>query len=111
MNARGSPDLLSNAALRELKLYYRALGDVTRLRIVHLLATEGDQTVGALMRTVRVSGPLMTWHLRRLRRAEIVRTTRVGREVLCSLDRERFGELQRRGFRVLVNPSEATVGE
>ena len=53
----------------------------------------------------------MSWHLRRLRRAGIVRTERAGREVRCALDRERFAELQRRGFRVLMNRSEATVGE
>ena len=78
---------------------------------MHLLATEGDRTVGALRDAVRVSQPLMSWHLRRLERAGVVRTTRVGREVLCSLDRERFSELQRRGFRVLMNPSEANIGE
>ncbi len=97
--------------MRELRLYHRALGDVTRLRIVHVLATGGDQTVGALMHAARVSQPLMSWHLRRLRRAGLVRTERRGREVVCALDRERFGELQRRSFRVLMNPSEATAGE
>lgn len=103
--------MLTNSTLRELRLYHRALGDVTRLRIVHRLATEGDQTVGTLMRALSVSGPLMTWHLRRLQHAGIVRTERIGREVRCMLDRERFAELQRRGFRVLMNPSEATIGE
>ncbi len=102
--------LLSNATLRELQLYHKALGDTTRLRIVNLLATDGDQSVSALTRTVRVSQPLISWHLRRLRRAGIVRTERVGREVRCSLDRERFAELQRRGFRVLMNRS-GTVAE
>jgi hypothetical protein len=32
-----------------------------------------------------------------------VRTTRVGREVRCSFDRERFAELQERTFRTLLN--------
>jgi len=81
------------------------------LRIVNRLATEGDLTVNALTRAVRVSQPLMSWHLRRLTRAGVVRTTRVGREVRCSLDRERFAELQRRSFRILMNRTEATVGE
>lgn len=107
MHAQGERHVLSDAALRELRLYYRALGDATRLRIVHLLATEGDRTVSGLMRAARISQPLMSWHLHRLKRAGIVRTTRNGREVICSLDRERFGTLQRRGFRLLMNPSEA----
>ena len=75
---------------------------------MNLLATGGEQTVNALTRALRVSQPLMSWHLRRLRRAGIVRTTRVGREVRCSLDGDRFAELQTRTYRLLVNPAEAT---
>jgi hypothetical protein len=33
--------------------------------------------------------------------------TRVGREVRCSFDRERFAQLNDRGFRTLMNPSGA----
>jgi ArsR family transcriptional regulator len=76
------------------------------LRIVNLLATEGDLTVTALTRAVRVSQPLMSWHLRRLRRAGIVQMTRIGREVRCALDRERFADLQQRTFRLLMNRTE-----
>jgi ArsR family transcriptional regulator len=99
--------MLPNAALRELKLYHRALGDVTRLRIVHLLATNGERTVGSLGRSAQISQPLLSWHLRRLQRAGLVRLARSGREVRCTLDRERFAELQRKGFRLLMNPTEA----
>jgi ArsR family transcriptional regulator len=98
--------LLPNAALRELKLYHRALGDVTRLRIVHLLAIDGEHTVGSLGRSARISQPLLSWHLRRLERAGIVRLERAGREVHCTLDRERFAELERKGFRLLMNRSQ-----
>ena len=96
--------MLSQASLRELKSYYRALGDVNRLRIVQILATEGEQPVSSLARRLRISQPLMSWHLRRLTRAGIVRTERVGREVRCSFDRERFAELQDRSYRTLMNP-------
>src|SRR5881394_3603122 len=95
--------VLSQSALRELKSYYRALGDVNRLRIVQILVTEGEQPVSELVRRLRISQPLMSWHLRRLTRAGIVRTTRVGREVRCSFDRERFAALQEQTYRVLVN--------
>lgn len=97
--------MLSQSSLRELKAFHRALGDVTRIRVVQLLANEGEQPVSALVRTLRISQPLMSWHLRRLTRAGIVRTTRVGREVRCSFDRERFAELQERTFRTLMNRS------
>lgn len=95
--------MLSQSSLRELKAFHRALGDVTRLRVVQLLATEGERPVSELVRHLRISQPLMSWHLRRLTRAGIVRTTRVGREVRCSFDRERFAELQESTFRTLSN--------
>ncbi len=95
--------MLSQSYLRELKAYHRALGDVTRLRAVQILATEGALSVTELVRRLKISQPLMSWHLRRLTRAGIVRTERVGREVRCSFDRERFIELQDRSYRTLVN--------
>ena len=97
--------MLNESGLRELKAFHRALGDVTRIRVVQILANEGEQPVSALVRRVRISQPLMSWHLRRLTRAGIVRTERVGREVRCSFDRERFAELQERTFRTLMNRS------
>ena len=95
--------MLSQSSLRELKTFHRALGDETRIRVVQILANEGEQPVSALVHRVRISQPLMSWHLRRLTRAGIVRTNRVGREVRCSFDRERFAEMQERTFRTLMN--------
>ena len=97
--------MLNEAGLRELKAFHRALGDVTRIRVIQILANEGEQPVSSLVKRVRISQPLMSWHLRRLTRAGIVRTERVGREVRCSFDRERYSELQERSFRALVNRS------
>ncbi len=97
--------MLSQSYLRELKAFHRALGDVTRLRAVQILATEGDLSVSELVHRLRISQPLMSWHLRRLTRAGIVRTERLGREVRCSFDRERFSEMQERTFRTLSNRS------
>ncbi len=95
--------MLSQAHLRDLKAFHRALGDVNRLRAVQILATEGDLNVSELVRRLRISQPLMSWHLRRLTRAGIVRTERLGREVRCSFDRERFNDMQERTFRTLLN--------
>ncbi len=95
--------MLSQSYLRDLKSFHRALGDVNRLRAVQILATEGELSVSELVRRLRISQPLMSWHLRRLTRAGIVRTERVGREVRCSFDRERFTEMQERTFRTLLN--------
>ncbi len=95
--------MLSQSYLRDLKSFHRALGDVNRLRAVQILATEGELSVSELVRRLRISQPLMSWHLRRLTRAGIVRTERIGREVRCSFDRERFNEMQERTFRTLLN--------
>src|SRR6267143_64112 len=82
-------------------------GPWNRLRIVQILVTEGEQPVSELARRLRISQPLMSWHLRRLRRAGIVRMERVGREVRCSFDREKFADLNAHGFRLLMNRAEA----
>ena len=95
--------MLSQSYLRDLKAFHRALGDVTRLRALQILATEGELSVSELVHRLRISQPLMSWHLRRLTRAGIVRTERVGREVRCVFDRERFAEMQERTFRTLAN--------
>ena len=97
--------MLTEASVRDLRTYYRALGDDTRLRILQLLATEGEHTVTELAERLQLSQPLLSWHLRRLRRAGVVKTVRVGREVRCTFDRERFAQLHERGFRTLMNPS------
>lgn len=99
--------MLSPSALRELRSFYRALGDVNRLRIVQLLVTEGELPVSELARRLRISQPLMSWHLRRLRRAGIIHMERNGREVRCSFDHARFVELDTRGYRLLMNRAEA----
>jgi DNA-binding transcriptional ArsR family regulator len=99
----GSSVILSQSYLRELKAFHRALGDVTRLRAVQILATEGELSVSELVTRLHISQPLMSWHLRRLTRAGIVKTERVGREVRCSFDRERYSDLQDRSYRALMN--------
>ena len=53
---------------RELKLMVKALGGVARLTIVYLLAREDDVTVTALTDMLGLSQPLVSWHLRKLRR-------------------------------------------
>src|SRR5687767_4657893 len=98
---------MSPASLRELELSQRALVDHSLLLIVRVLATEGAHSVSQLAVRLHLSQLLMTWHLRRLTRAGIVRTERFGREVRCSFDRARFSELHDGGFRTLMNRATA----
>ena len=81
--------------LRELRAYHKALGDVTRLKIVRRLA-EAPATVTELITHVDLSQPLVSWHLRTLRAAGIIETRRSGREVICSLKRETVDRFIRR---------------
>src|SRR5712692_5598364 len=68
----------------------KALADVARLIMVYHLARQQEITVTALRDLLDISQPLVSWHLRRLRRAGLVRTRRVGRQVYCTLDKQRF---------------------
>ena len=76
--------------VRELRQYFRALGDVLRLRLVRELAAQGEMSVSQLVAALRVSQPLVSWHLGPLKRVGLVRIRRAGRQVYCSLDRARL---------------------
>lgn len=89
---------------RELKLMMKALADVARLTIVYHLAREDDVTVTVLSELLHISQPLVSWHLRRLRRAGLIEMRRVGRQVYCSLNRQRFQLCQQR-LEHLVDPT------
>ena len=86
--------------LRDLKVFHKALADVTRLRIVQLLASR-PRTVNELIAAIGISQPLVSWHLRRLRNAGIVTTRRIGREVLCTLERDLIAGVNARERSVL----------
>jgi ArsR family transcriptional regulator len=87
--------------MRELLLYFSALADRKRLLIVRYLARHKEVTVTHLGTELRFSQPLMSWHLRVLRRAGIVKTRREGRQVWCSLDRHALGTYEQRVDRIL----------
>ena len=89
--------------LRELRVFHKALADVNRLRIVQRLA-QGPATVGALIDTVGLSQPLVSWHVARLKAAGVVDTKRTGREVFCTLRPNVFDEVAERQ-RVLLGMS------
>ncbi|HCG03401.1 MAG TPA: transcriptional regulator [Chloroflexi bacterium] len=83
--------------MQDLSLYFRALGDRKRFRIALYLALHEQVSVTQLGAELRLSQPLISWHLRILRRSGIVKTQRTGRQVLCSLNRR---VLQGYGLRV-----------
>lgn len=86
--------------LRELRTFHKALADVNRLRIVRRLA-EGESSLAGLIAHVGLSQPLVSHHLKRLRVAGLVETRRVGRETICTLRPEAFGEVAARERAIL----------
>jgi ArsR family transcriptional regulator, arsenate/arsenite/antimonite-responsive transcriptional repressor len=89
---------------RELKTTLKALGDMARLTIVYHLARHEEVTVTDLTDLLAISQPLVSWHLRKLRRAGLIGTRRAGRQVYCSLNMERFQECVQQ-LELLVDPA------
>jgi len=86
--------------LKELRGYYRTLSDATRLRILEQLARR-ELTVNEIARGLRMSQPLVSWHLHRLKQAGLIQMHRAGREVHCSLDHARVDDYERQ-FQSLI---------
>ena len=82
-----------DARMRRLRDLHRALGDMTRLRIIAVLAEFGPMPVNELSSRVVLSQPLISWHLRILRLAGFIEAERHGREVICRLRPAAFAEL------------------
>jgi ArsR family transcriptional regulator, cadmium/lead-responsive transcriptional repressor len=61
--------------------YFRGLGDPTRLRILELLQTESELTVGELVGQLGLSQPKVSNHLACLRWCGFVEARRQGRTV------------------------------
>ncbi len=81
---------------RELKKYFRALTSASRLRIVQQLARTRDElSVGELADRLDMSQPLVSWHLRDLRRVNLVQMRRIGRQAFCSLNRQQLAYYQK----------------
>jgi len=89
---------------RDLKNMAKALGDMARVSIVYHLVQHDEITVSALTEMLGLSQPLVSWHLRKLRRAGLITTQRVGRQVHCSLNKSRF-ELCIQYLQNLIDPA------
>ncbi len=93
------------SSLRELTRFFHALTSASRLRIVQQLArSRGELSVGELAQRLGMSQPLVSWHLRDLRRIGLVLMRRDGRQSFCSLNRDRLAAFQAL-FEELLNPT------
>lgn len=91
----------------DLKYALKAMADSARLNILHQLAGGRETNVTELVEALEMSQPLVSWHLRSLRRAGLVLTRRRGREVYCSLDMARFAACQHALSELVAPPGEA----
>ena len=80
------------AGASDLSVAFEGLANPTRLLIIERLAAVAEMRVSELAEICLVSQPRMSWHLRILRRAAIIRTRRDGREVFCRLDRDAIAQ-------------------
>jgi DNA-binding transcriptional ArsR family regulator len=87
--------------LREVRGYFKALSGITRLQIVKQLAGTAELSVSELAVALRLSQPLVSWHLSGLRKVGLVKVRKDGRQVLCSLDRESLRKYQRNFAKLL----------
>jgi ArsR family transcriptional regulator, arsenate/arsenite/antimonite-responsive transcriptional repressor len=86
----------------DLSVHFEGLANPTRLKIVERLAAAAEVRVSELAEFCKVSQPRMSWHLRILRRAQVIRTRRDGREVFCRLDREAIAAHMRSFVRLVA---------
>jgi DNA-binding transcriptional ArsR family regulator len=77
---------------KELRGALRAMSDLARFRLLQYLAGYQEVTVSDLTQAVHISQPLASWHLRTLRKAGLVKTRRVGRQVHCSINKAKVEE-------------------
>jgi len=71
---------------KQFSKYFKAFGDLSRLRILGLLA-EKDMTVNEIVAKVELSQSTVSRHLGVLRDAEIVVDRRDGQQVIYSLNK------------------------
>src|SRR5438067_1140110 len=76
---RALPGSIAAGAM-DLSVHFEGLANPTRLAIIDFLAHSVEVRVSELAERCRVSQPRMSWHLRILRKAEVIRTRREGRE-------------------------------
>ena len=98
------------AGADDLSVHFEGLANPTRLAVVELLAQTQEVRVTELATLCRVSQPRMSWHLRILKKARVIRMRREGREVFCSLDRESIAAQQQRFSEVIAGRRKSAVG-
>ncbi|BCW99234.1 MAG: hypothetical protein KatS3mg024_2061 [Armatimonadota bacterium] len=72
--------------LQQLAQFFRALGDVSRLRLVDLLAREGEMCVCKIVPALGLPQSTVSHHLATLRHAGLVTQRRAGQMIFYALN-------------------------
>lgn len=81
---------------------FKALGDPTRIRIVEMLAENGEMCVCRIYERLRMSQPAVSHHLAALKHADLVRARREGQWIHYSLNRETLSDVALDSVRGLI---------
>jgi DNA-binding transcriptional ArsR family regulator len=82
------------AQLQTVAPAFAALGDPNRLRIVSRLCDEGPQSIAGLTAGSDVTRQAITKHLQTMQDAGLVRSARVGRQVVWELEPRRVAQVR-----------------
>ena len=88
-------------------IYFRALGDPTRLRILKLLREQGELSVGELAARLEIAQPKVSNHLAGLRWCGFVEARREHRTVYNRIADERVAEIADLAYALLEDQRKA----
>lgn len=74
---------------RQLAAMFKALGDVSRFRIIRILTAEPEVSVSTIARILHLSTSLTSQNIQVLERAHLLKKRRSGKMVFSKLDRGR----------------------
>ena len=74
--------------------FYKTLSDYTRFRIVYSLLN-GEKCVGEIEKDVAMSQTAVSYQLKTLRKAHLVKFTRKGKNIFYSIDDEHVSDIVR----------------
>lgn len=75
--------------------FHMAFSDVNRLRMIRILATEKDVTVGEIAKKLGISQPAVSQHLRILKMVGLLVPERQGNRTIYRIDRDSLEEYRK----------------
>jgi ArsR family transcriptional regulator len=92
-NGTAAGYVIPDRALRELTDIFKSLADQNRLKILMMLARDGEMNVSSIGKELGQSQPAVSHHLTQLRTAGLVDFRRDGKFNFYALDAEKLGNL------------------